>query len=89
MVVREGCGGEDGVEVVCGVEMKWMFAIVEGGGGETARDGEWYGGSDRSVGEKHHWSRSENSPENFSGDGRRWPESVWAAVPEEVVGESE
>ncbi|GJY28474.1 hypothetical protein Tco_0404241 [Tanacetum coccineum] len=40
-----------------------------GGGGSA-----WWWGSDRSVGEKHFWTRPKNSPENFSsgggGDGR-------------------
>ncbi|GJY30736.1 hypothetical protein Tco_0414231 [Tanacetum coccineum] len=38
MVVREGCGGEDGVEVVCGVEMKCGVMLVIGEAAESRRD---------------------------------------------------
>ncbi|GJV96455.1 hypothetical protein Tco_1548032 [Tanacetum coccineum] len=47
-------------------KMVGMVVTMAGyGGAVAAHGGAWWWGSDRSVGEKHFWTQSENSPEKW------------------------
>ncbi|GJZ33208.1 hypothetical protein Tco_0578644, partial [Tanacetum coccineum] len=73
-------GGDDGD----GSGGVWVVvvAVAAGGRKKMARGREWYNGSGRSRDEKHFWAWPENSPEKFSGGGRRWPEVGRRWLPE-------